>query len=31
LQFSSSLDAVPARQMTHAIEEGCERVNAGEW
>ena len=30
-QFSSSLDAVSARQMTQAIEEGCERVDAGEW
>jgi hypothetical protein len=30
-QFSSSLDAVSARQMTQAIEEGCEQVDAGEW
>jgi hypothetical protein len=31
LQFASSLDAVSARQMTQAIEEGCERAGAGEW
>jgi hypothetical protein len=30
-QFSSSLDAVSARQMTEAIEEECERVDAGAW
>lgn len=30
-QFSASLDAVSARQMTQAIEEECERVDAGEW
>jgi hypothetical protein len=30
-QFSFSLDAVSARQMAQAIEEGCERVDAGEW
>jgi hypothetical protein len=30
-QFASSLDADSARQMTQAIEEGCERVDAGEW
>jgi hypothetical protein len=30
-QFSSSLDAVSALQMTQAIEEECERVDAGEW
>ena len=30
-QFSSSLDAVSAQQMTQAIEEECERVDAGEW
>jgi hypothetical protein len=30
-QFASSLDAVSARQMAQAIEEGCERVDAGEW
>jgi hypothetical protein len=28
-QFASSLDAVSARQMTQAIEEGCERADAG--
>lgn len=30
-QFASSLDATSARQMAQAIEEGCERVDAGEW
>jgi len=30
-RFSSSLDAVSARQMIQAIEEECERVEAGEW
>lgn len=30
-QFSYSLDAVSARQMAQAIEEGCEGVDAGEW
>jgi len=30
-QFASSLETVSARQMTQAIEEGCERVDAGEW
>ena len=30
-QFSSSLDSVSARQMIQAIEEGCEKVDAGEW
>ena len=30
-QFASSLDAVSARQVTQAIEEGCERADAGEW
>lgn len=30
-QFSSSLDSVSARQMIRAIEEECERVEAGEW
>jgi hypothetical protein len=29
-QFSSSLDAVSAEQMTQAIAEDCERVDA-EW
>jgi hypothetical protein len=29
-QFSSSLDPVSARQMTQAIDEECERVDAGE-
>jgi hypothetical protein len=30
-QFSSSLDSVSARQMSQAIEEECEQVDAGEW
>ena len=30
-QFSSSLDSISARQMIQAIEEECERVEAGEW
>ncbi|HYW41728.1 MAG TPA: hypothetical protein VE959_02650 [Bryobacteraceae bacterium] len=30
-QFSSSLDSVSARQMTQAIDEECERVDASEW
>jgi hypothetical protein len=30
-QFSHSLDAVSAREMINAIEEECERVDAGEW
>jgi hypothetical protein len=30
-QFSSSLDTVSARQMIQAIEEECERVDAGDW
>ncbi|MGO4879544.1 MAG: hypothetical protein ACLP59_01825 [Bryobacteraceae bacterium] len=30
-QFSHSLDAASARQMTQAIEEDCERIDAGEW
>jgi hypothetical protein len=30
-QFSSSLDSVSARQMSQALEEGCEQVDAGEW
>jgi hypothetical protein len=30
-RFSSSLDAVSAREMTEAIEEECERVDAGAW
>jgi hypothetical protein len=31
IQFGSSLDSISARQMTQAIEEGCEWVDAGEW
>ena len=30
-QFSSSIDSVSAGQMIQAIEEECERVDAGEW
>jgi hypothetical protein len=30
-QFSSSLDSVSAQEMTRAIEEECERIDAGEW
>jgi hypothetical protein len=30
-QFGSSLDAASAREMKRAIEDGCERVDAGEW
>jgi hypothetical protein len=30
-QFSHSLDSLSARQMTEAIEEGCERIDATEW
>jgi hypothetical protein len=30
-QFASSLDPLSAREMVEAIEEGCERVDAGEW
>lgn len=30
-QFSASLDPISARQMTQAIEEECERVEAGDW
>jgi hypothetical protein len=30
-QFSSSLDSLSARQMTQAIEEECESVEAGDW
>ena len=30
-QFSSSLDSVSAQQMRQAINEECERVDAGEW
>lgn len=30
-QFSASLDPVSARQMTRAIDEECERIDAGEW
>ena len=30
-QFSGLLDRVSAAEMTRAIEEHCERVDAGEW
>jgi hypothetical protein len=30
-QFASSLDSVSALEMTEAIEEECERVDAGQW
>ena len=30
-QFSGSLDAESAQQMIQAIEEECERVDAGAW
>jgi len=30
-RFSTSLDATSALEMTQAIEEECERVEAGEW
>jgi hypothetical protein len=30
-QFSSSLDPLSAHQMNQAIEEECERIEAGEW
>jgi hypothetical protein len=29
--FAFSLDAVSAREMVRVIEEGCERVDGGEW
>jgi hypothetical protein len=29
--FSGSLDSVSAREMIRAIEEECERVDAGDW
>jgi len=30
-RFSGSLDSTSAREMIHAIEEECERVDVGEW
>ncbi len=30
-RFSGSLDSTSAREMIQAIEEECERVDAGEW
>lgn len=31
LRFAGALDPEEAREMARAIEEGCERVDAGEW
>ncbi|MGA2593565.1 MAG: hypothetical protein ABSH32_26925 [Bryobacteraceae bacterium] len=31
LEFSSTPDPVSAREMSQAIEEGCERIDAAEW
>lgn len=31
LRFSGTLDDESAREMTQAIEEGCERVDLDEW
>jgi hypothetical protein len=31
LRFAGTLDDESARQMTEAIEEGCERVDLDEW
>lgn len=30
-RFAGSLDHLSAREMTQAIEEECERVDAGQW
>jgi hypothetical protein len=30
-QFAASIDSVSAGQMIRAIEEECERIDAGEW
>ncbi len=30
-RFAGSLDEVTAREMSQAIEEDCERVDAGQW
>jgi hypothetical protein len=30
-QFAFSIDAASARQMEQAIEEECERIDAGQW
>jgi hypothetical protein len=30
-QFSSTIDSLSARQMTQAIEEECERIDASQW
>jgi hypothetical protein len=30
-QFASSIDSVSAGQMIQAIEQECERIDAGEW
>jgi hypothetical protein len=31
LRFAGALDDQSAREITDAIEEGCERVDLGEW
>lgn len=31
VEFAGSLDATSAREMSKAIEEECERVDAGQW
>lgn len=30
-RYASSLDCVSAREMIQAIQEDCERIEAGEW
>lgn len=30
-QFSSSIDSISAREMIQAIDEECERIDAGQW
>jgi ADP-dependent phosphofructokinase/glucokinase len=30
-QFSSTLDAVSAREMSEAISKGCEQIDARDW
>ena len=30
-EIAKQFESVSARQMTQAIEEGCERVDGGEW
>jgi hypothetical protein len=31
LKLAGSLDPISAREMREAIEEGCERIDPGEW